>query len=119
MIAAVGTDEEAAHVIHVELADGFNHDVKSAQFYGRGMTGPVWECFLVVGIGLGAPRALSGLGHMPLQRLYQSGTVSCGVCKCEAWLGGIVSNFDCSKPHGANGEYCTGVQVANQGGYAG
>ena len=66
MVAAAGADGEAAHVIRVEIYDGFDHKVKFARLYGRGLTGAVWECFLVVGLGLGVPRSLSGLVQMPL-----------------------------------------------------
>ena len=108
---------EAAHVICVELADGFYHNVKSAQMYGREMTGAIWECFIAVRLGLGGLRDLSSLGQMPLQIFYQNRTVSSGFCKCEAWPRGIVSNFHCSEPRGENGESCTGMQIANEGGY--
>ena len=72
MIAAAVADGEAAHVIRVELADGFGHDVNFARLYSRGMTGAVWECVFVVGLGFGGPKALSGLGHIPLQIFYQN-----------------------------------------------
>ena len=66
----MGADGEATHVIRVELSDGFDHHIQSVQPYGREMTGAVWECFIVVSLGIGGPRALSGLGQMRLQVFY-------------------------------------------------
>ena len=68
MISAAGADGEAAHVICVDLSDGFNHNVKFARLYVRELTGAVWECFIVVRLGLGGPKSFSGLGQITLQR---------------------------------------------------
>ena len=116
MVTDAGADREAAHFIRLELADGFDHDIKFMRIYGRVLTGAVWECFVVVRLGIGGPRALSGLVQMPLQIFYLNGTVPCNVFKCEAWPRGIVSSFYFHKPRGVNRESCTGVQIANQGG---